>query len=267
MNKIKLDPMMYGRAKGTILVQKYLSNINPFIRVDLIYDIATWDKLKDNYDACSRIRPDSLIGDKPVRLEGSDGMLSSVPNMINEMKSINPNSVLLITKTKNEQIPRYEDDGGFTILFDIYKNIIIEFVGKGFDGRELTHGKSVHESYIIPWSEILNINDKNDLNSNKNIKKYITNQKDYLISRKERIDFLIKRCKYDKNVLNKKIPKKYVQINQNIVKQVLEDVVKVLYLQRRKLLDENLNNFCVQGNIINGKLEPWELFTIDRIIT
>ena len=266
MKNKKLDLMLYGKARGTFLVQKYLPNINPFISIDLISDIETWENVKFNFDDYSKIRPDSLIGDKSVRLEGSDGMLSSVPDMINEMKYKNPNSVLLITKTKNKQIPRFEDDGGFSVLFDIYKNIIIEFVGKGFDGRELTHGKTVHESYVIPWNKLLNIKNKYELENDDDIKKYTIKEKDYLISRNERIKFLMERCKYDKNILDRKIPDKYIPMNDSIVKQIMNDIVIVLYLKKRKLLNDGLNYFCVQGNIINGKLEPWEIFTIDRLI-
>ena len=105
------------------------------------------------------------------------------------MEGQNPNSALLITKTKNKQIPRYEDDGGFAVLFDKVKNVIIELVGKGFDGRKLTHGKTVHESYTTPWGKILYIKDKSKLVKDKDIIRHTINQKDYDYDKKERIDF------------------------------------------------------------------------------
>ena len=160
-------------------------------------------------------------------------MLKSVPQMIEEMKRQNPNSALLITKTKNKQIPRYEDDGGFAVLFDKDKNVIIELVGKGFDGRELTHGKTVHESYTIPWGKILYIKDKSNL------------------------------VKDDKKVLEKKIPKTYKPVENEIIKQIIEDIIFELYIKKEELSKDGLNYFLVQGNIINGKVEPWELSTID----
>ena len=65
------------------------------------------------------------MGDKIVRLEGSDGMLHSIPNMINEMKKQNSNSALLLLKTKEKQIPRYKDDGGFNVIFNVGQDVII----------------------------------------------------------------------------------------------------------------------------------------------
>lgn len=250
-------------AKGTILIQKYLPKINPFISVELIENIEKWEINKDKYNDYSHIRPDSPIGDKAVRLEGSDGMLKSVPQMIEEMKRQNPNSALLITKTKNKQIPRYEDDGGFAVLFDKDKNVIIELVGKGFDGRELTHGKTVHESYTIPWGKILYIKDKSNLVKDKDIIRHTINQKDYDYDKKERIDFLVKHCNYDKKVLEKKIPKTYKPVENEIIKQIIEDIIFELYIKKEELSKDGLNYFWVQGNIINGKVEPWELSTID----
>ena len=262
----KMDVMKYGKAKGTFLVQKYLPNISPFVSIDLIKDAFEWKKCKDNYDEFSRIRPDALIGEVAPRLEGSDGMLSSVPKMIEEMKKQNPNSALLITRTKTKQIPRYLDDGGFVILFDLDNSVVVEFVGKGFDGRELTHGKVVHESYKIPWNSILYLKDKDSLIKDRNIIKHFVDEKNYNDSREDRIEFLIRRCNYDKDLLEREIPKRYIPIDDSIIRQVIDDVILVLYLAKKDLLLDNLKYFCVQGNIIDMKLEPWELSTLDRLV-
>lgn len=262
----KINLLDYGKARGAVYLKKYLPNLTPFTDISLVNNLKEWQQIKDSFNEHSFIRPDTLIGDKMVRLEGSDGMLSSVPKMIEEMKEQNPNSALLIVKTKNTQIPRYMDNGGFVVLFEIPNKIIIEFVGQGFDGRELTHGKAVHESFDIPWNKVLYIKNKNDLRKYSEIKKFIVNQEEYEKSREERINFLMKRCNYSRNILEENIPTKYLPVNEDIIKQVLDNIILELYIKQKQLLEDNLNYFCIQGNIINNKLEPWELFTIDRLI-
>ncbi len=77
---------------------------------------------------------------------------------------------------------------------------------------------------------------------------------------------------YSEEVKRKeKIIKNYLEtqitsINDDIVKQVLDDIIFELYSKQQQLLADNLNYFCIQGNIINYKLEPWELLTIDRLL-
>jgi len=95
-------------------------------------------------------------------------------------------------KPKEQAIPRYEDDGGFNILFNMNDSVIIELVGKGFDGHELTRN-GMHERYQIPWSEVLFIRDKSDLIKNNMVQTYIIEQEDYKKTRESRklLDLLI----------------------------------------------------------------------------
>lgn len=262
----KLNPMKYGRAKGTILLQKYLPKITPFIDVKLLENVEQWEQIKGSYDERTSFRPDSLIGDKIVRLEGSDGMLHSIPKMFEEMKQQNPNSALLLLKTKEKQLPRYQSDGGFNVIFNMGQNIIIEFVGKGFDGRELTHGIAIHEKYQIPWERTLFIKDKKDLIKENIVGKFCVSEKHYKAQRKERIGFLIERCHYSEELLEESIPNTFTPMNSEILHQILDDVIFELYKQKNTLLLDGLTSFGVQGNIIDGKIEPWEIFRAERVI-
>ena len=40
--------MTYGKAKGIVLLQKYLPNLNPFAGISIIRDLEEWEKVKDN---------------------------------------------------------------------------------------------------------------------------------------------------------------------------------------------------------------------------
>lgn len=62
------------------------------------------------------------------------------------------------------------------------------------------------------------------------------------------------------------IPKDYIPIDDYIIRQVIDDVIMELYSKKKELVSSNLSYFCIQGNIINRRLEPWELSTIDRLV-
>ena len=62
-----------------------------------------------------------------------------------------------------------------------------------------------------------------------------------------------------KNTLFKNIPKDFNGISNNIFMQVFNNIVIELYYKKTILLNDKLNYFEIQGNIIDSKIEPWEL--------
>ena len=156
--------MTYGKAKGMVLVKKYLPDLNPFKNINIVSSIEQWKQVEDNYSDRITCRTDTKIGDaKNVRVEGTSGKKEDIPNILENIKSQNPDAVLLLLETQRDVFPRYENQGGFNVLFNLNESVIIELVGKGFDGRELTREKAVHERYAIPWDDILFMRNKTDL--------------------------------------------------------------------------------------------------------
>lgn len=49
---------------------------------------------------------------------------------------------------------RIHTQGGVNVEFKIRDHVYIDYVGPGFDARELCLGKAVHESWNIPWEEV-----------------------------------------------------------------------------------------------------------------
>ena len=91
---------------------------------------------------------------------------------------------------KKETIPRYQNDGAFNIAFFHGDSVVIELLGKGFDGGQLTREKAVHERYTIPWNEVLFMRDKYDLQKSREVSKFVVPDEEYQRTRKERVAWL-----------------------------------------------------------------------------
>ncbi len=256
----------YGKAKGILLLQKYLPKLYPFDKISVVKDREEWEKIKDQYPDRVTTRTDTLIGDtRNVRIDGSGGKKELIPGMIDEIKSQNPDGVLLVLDKKTETMPRYENDGGFNVQFNDNDSVIIELTGKGFDGREITREKAVHERYVIPWNLVLFMRNKSDLMKNKEVDKYVVSDEEYVKSREERIEFL-KEVDEDEEKIESAIPKHYKTVDSDIIKSILDDIVLEVYKNQTNFYKDGLRNFNIQGNIVRGELEPWEIFRPERLI-
>ena len=262
-----MKELKYGKAKGLVLLNKYLPKINPFKTVSIIRNEEEWNNVKNKYPERITIRTDTLIGDtKNVRIDGAAGKKAEVPGIMKEVKRQNPNGVVLLLEVKSKQPQRYENDGGFNIIFNMDESIIIELVGKGFDAREITREKAVHERYVIPWNEILFLKNKKDIMKNELVSKYIVNEEEYKRTRKERMEFLSSIYEISENI-EKEVPDKYTKLNDDFIEQILNDIVFELYKKENELKKDGLNHFGVQGNIVNNRPEAWEIFRAERLIS
>lgn len=267
---IKIDPndiMTYGKAKGIALLKKYLPGLNPFKTIQIVSTNEQWKKIQNQFSDRLTFRTDTKIGDsRNVRIEGASGKKEEVPEVLEQIKRQNPDAVLLLLETETPQIPRYENDGGFNVGFNLNESVVIELVGKGFDGRELTRDKAVHERYVIPWNEILFMRNKADLMKNRNVEKSMVEPEEYQRTRQERMTFL-KSVGCDDRILQESIPENYSQVDSSIIDSILEDVVFAIYKRKGELPKDGLKNFNIQGNIVDGKLVPWEIFRPERLIS
>lgn len=260
--------MIYGKAKGIFLLNKYLPDLYPYKKIQIISSIEEWDKIKDKLPERVTTRTDTKIGDnRNVRISGTSGKKEDVPLEIEELKKQNPDGVLLLLDTKSPTIPRYENDGGFNVGFNINENVVIELVGKGFDGRELTREKAVHERYVIPWDEVLFIRNKKDMTKSRNVSMYEICDDEYKRTRQERVEFLNEKEKeIDREIIEENVPIAYKELDEEIIKNILDDVILELCKRKDELLRDGLRNFNVQGNIVDGKIVPWEIFRPERLI-
>lgn len=260
--------MRYGKAKGAVLLEKYLPKLNPFEKIDIVPSIEKWNKIKDNYSERITTRTDTVVGDpRIVRISGTSGLKKDVEDLIRQVKEQNPDGVVLIMEKKAGSgiLPRYKYDGGFNIAFYQNDSVIIEMVGKGFDAREITREIGVHERYIIPWDEIPFMKNKKDLMKSQSISKYIVNDKEYQRTREERINFL-NSIESDKEAIQANVPKQYKPIKDEFIDTILENIVFELYKRKSELRKDGLNIINVQGNFEGGRVVPWEIFRPERLI-
>lgn len=262
------DLMKYGKAKGIVLLQKYLPQISPFKSVDIVSTLDEWNSVKEKYGECFSHRVDTPIGEPRKNVvQGTSGFASSIPGLIKKANEQSPNGVVLLMATKEPPVHRYENDGGFNVLFNMDENVIIELVGKGFDGHELTQGLAVHERYQIPWDEVLFMRDRIDLLKNPSVIKARVTSNAYEKQRNERIQFLRDICHYDIDKIEEQVPQQYKLIDNNIIKGILDNIVLELMKKQTSLKQDGLKRFCVQGNLLHGKVQPWEVFRAERMVT
>lgn len=262
------DPMKYGKAKGIVLLQKYLPQISPFKNVDIVSTIDEWNSVKNKYGDFVAHRVDMPIGDpRKNAVQGTSGFADSIPGLIEKVNEQSPNGVVLLMATKEQAVHRYENDGGFNVLFNMGENIIIELVGKGFDGHELTQGLAIHERYQIPWDEVLFMRDRTDLLKSGVVGKTRVTQNSYAKQREERIKFLRDICHYDVDKIEEHVPQQYKLVDNDIIKWILDDVVLELMKKQSSLRQDGLKRFGVQGNLLHGRVQPWEIFRAERMVT
>ena len=262
------DLMKYGKAKGIVLLQKYLPKLYPFKSVDIVSTIDEWASVKEKYGDFITHRVDMPIGEpRKNAVQGTSGFSDSIPSLLKKVKEQSPNGVVLLTETKEPPVKRYENDGGFNVLFNVGEDIIIELVGKGFDAHELTQGIAMHERYRIPWSEALFMKDRTDLLKSPTVEKARVTEDYYKKQRNERVEFLKNICGYDINKIEEHIPLQYNLIDNDIIKSILDDMVLELISKQNSLRQDGLKRFGVQGNLVRGQVQPWEIFRAERMVT
>ena len=262
------DLMKYGKAKGIVLLQKYLPKLYPFKSVDIVSTIDEWDSVKGKYGDFITHRVDMPIGEpRKNAVQGTSGFSDSIPGLLKKVNEQSPNGVVLLTETKEPPVKRYENDGGFNVFINLGENIIIELVGKGFDAHELTQGIAMHERYKIPWDEALFMRDRIDLLKSPTVEKARVTQDYYTKQRSERVKFLKDICGYDINKIEEHVPQQYKLINNTIVNGILNDIVLELMKKQSSLRQDGLKRFGVQGNLVRGCIQPWEIFRAERMVT
>ena len=157
------DPMKYGKARGMKLLEQYLPDVVPFSDLKIVASYDEWREVRSGYGNFVFQRVDLPIGETASPVSNTNGFSADISRVLNEAKLQNPNSVLLVMNTKQPTCCRYLYDGGFNVLFKLNDLIIIELVGAGFDGHELTRGLAVHERYIINWNDVPFIGDTKSL--------------------------------------------------------------------------------------------------------
>ena len=253
----------YGKAKGILRLNKLMPTLTPFkevILVDSFEDLLKIQKtLPENYFYRRDLPLNIELGKRTPKSGKKENMLE----FFKKMKETEPKSALLILPSDIKNLPRYVSNGAFNVAINKGENVILEFVGKGFDARELTHGTVCHETYNIPWYAILFCN--NVIKLNKYKVSSIT-EKEYQATREERIKYLNK-IGATAEQIDEYLPKNYVAPKNSVKELILDKIVFPLFLESQTMKDNNLNFSWICGNITDKNIVmPYEYSTPERVI-
>ena len=253
---------MYKKCKGIALVDKYLPKLSPLNKMYVINSLEDWEKVEHEFPVqMMTARCDCPKGVNGKLPNGQTFNRDRVRGYIEEVKSAVPDAVIILEDMKSGSNERIHTQGGVNLDIQIGDHVYIDYVGPGFDCRELCTGKAAHETWNIPWNEVPFLKDSE-------ITKYKTSeisQEEYVETAKERILFLIKAFPDRKEEILQTMPKRYNGISRQIFRDVREQVTFPLWLQHEQLLRDGLGSFGVEVNVVeDGTLVPMEIEVPDR---
>ncbi len=264
LNKKEHLPMIntYKKCKGIALVDKYLPKLSPLNKMYVINSMEDWEKVENEFPIqMMTARCDCPKGINGKLPNGQTFNRDRVRGYIEEVKSAVPDAVIILEDMKSGSNERIHTQGGVNLDIQIGDHVYMDYVGPGFDCRELCIGKAVHETWNIPWEEVPFMKDSA-------IQKYKTmevSQREYIETAKERALFLIKAFPDRKDEILETIPKRYNGISRQIFRDVREQVIFPLWLQHEQLSKDGLRSFGVEVNIVeDGTLVPMEIQVPDR---
>lgn len=264
LNKKEHLPMIntYKKCKGIALVDKYLPKLSPLNKMYVINSMEDWEKVENEFPIqMMTARCDCPKGINGKLPNGQTFNRDRVRGYIKEVKSAVPDAVIILEDMKSGSNERIHTQGGVNLDIQIGDHVYMDYVGPGFDCRELCIGKAVHETWNIPWEEVPFMKDSA-------IQKYKTmevSQREYIETAKERALFLIKAFPDRKDEILETIPKRYNGISRQIFRDVREQVIFPLWLQHEQLSKDGLRSFGVEVNIVeDGTLVPMEIQVPDR---
>lgn len=252
----------YGKAKGFLLAKRYnLPTFSNFFIIENEVEVqALLDTYKNQNDFC--MRSDAKIGDAPIGVGGQNGNRKTIFDFIKKVRKksneLGSSGVAIIYWNEGDFCPTYEIEGSFYLDYRTQKELLIDYIGKGWDGSYLSHGSACHETYAIPWEDILFLNDNN-------IRKYrrqVVSQSAYEDLRTIRINELVK-CGVSREVAEKSIPRVYNGINNEYFRQVINRVVVPMYDSRE--LQRYYKEYIPIVQIENGKVIVPEVILPERL--
>lgn len=261
-NPNHIQPLsQWGKANGILRLNKFLPQATAF------YEIVVIDKLEDLISFLPNLpknyfyRRDSHIGSTFSTRVSKDGNQNNIVDYFKRMKETSSHLALLIIFSKVENLPRYISNGGFNVAIKQNEEIIIEFVGKGFDAKELTNGICVHETFSIPWDSVLFCDSAAKLEK---FKTFSASQSEYNQSKNYREKYLNK-IGHENQEYAPHLPQECGFVSNFVKEEILNKIVFPLYVE---MLTNNtcFNNHWVCGNISHkDEIAPFEFSSIERI--
>lgn len=253
----------YGKANGFLIAKKYkLPTFSNFYIIENEDEAQILlERFKEQNHFC--MRSDTKIGNIPIGVSGRNGNRDTIIDYIKEIRQKaamkGTKGVAIIYWNTGKFCPVYEIDGSFYLDYITNKQLIIDYVGKGWDGSALSHGSACHETYVIPWENILFFDDNNKMK----YRKKVVGEKEYNDLRKERIKQLNEQYGFQKEICEEIVPCKYKGIGNDYFREVINKVVIPMYDSSE--LQRYYKEYIPIVQIENGKIIVPEVILPERL--
>lgn len=252
--------LKYHRANDMVNILKFFPGLSPIDDLAITLNEEDYLNNKDKVANLTSIRNGNPTTQHcmisiPVKENNPD-----ILNIMKKVKEENKDGVLILFHLNVDTTERYERYAGISVAVSLGSYILIEAVGKGFDGREVLKGISCHERYVIPWFDIRKVN----ISNSKEYQTYFISNKDYQTSREERINYLVS-CGIDKNTIEKNIPKEYKAIPDFIWLDIIKNIIKVLYKEEEYLRANGFKEFNLSGHTEGKRFRQWQMVDNKRM--
>ena len=261
MNNIndKQKMMEYYRTSDMLNLLYFFPQLSPIKDLTIVENEADYLKHQEFFNSFNQNRVDTLKGRTPISGIENSGKSNCFYDTLKKVKEKDPLGVLVLFNLTNKSSERYERLAGISVGVDLGKDVIIDAVSKGFDGREVSKSICTHERYFIPWYDLRKI-------SIGNLKEYQTfqiNNTDYQMTRNERIKFL-KSIGLNPNIFSAYIPENYQKIPDLIWLSVIKNLLKQLEKNEDILMSYGFTNFAISGHTERNQFAPWQMFDKSR---
>ncbi len=261
MNNIeeKQKMMKYYRTSDMLNLLYFFPELSPIKDLIIVESIEDYQNNKDYCNSFSQNRVDTLKGRPPILGIENSGKSDCFYDTLIKVKEKDPLGVLVLFNLTSPPSERYERWAGISVGVDLGKDVIIDAVSKGFDGREVSKSICTHERYLIPWFDLRNV-------SISNLKKYqtykISNAK-YQKTRNERVKFL-KSIGLNPDTFSSYIPEYYQEIPDFIWLSLIKSLLKKLEKNEDILANYGFTNFAISGHTEGNQFAPWQMFDKSR---
>lgn len=259
-NKQDIELMKnYHRASDMIDFLFFFPEASYLERLAIATDVEDYLANKEYLDSFDSFRIDSPKNYSIIEGIESDGLKTDIVKLFERIKQKNKNGAVLFFDLEGSPNKRYTYDAGISVNVNLYDDVCIEAVSKGFDGREISKGVCVHERFLIPWFELRSLTIENF----HKYRIYKISQEEYYLTRKNRIDYLNNLGEKTEEFINY-IPPIYKEIPNYIWEDLIQKILVNLNKKEDILDKSNFKHFAIGGNAFNKKCYIWQMYNKDR---
>ena len=251
--------MNYYRTSDMLNLLYFFPELSPVRDLTIVEDEEDYLVNQEYFDSFDQNRVDTIKGKIPILGIENAGNSEGFYDTLIKVKQKDLDGVLVLFNIDSVPTERYERYAGISVGIDLGKDVIIDAVSKGFDGREVSKSICTHERYFIPWFDLRRIS----IGNFKEYQIFQISDYDYQLTRLERINFL-KSIGLDEEVFTEYIPEVYQSIPDFVWLSLIQKLLKQLEKKEDILLSCGFTNFAISGHTEGCCFAPWQMFDKSR---